>query len=82
MTAGALDVEIHDPELFGVEPTPPLAKRANSAEWENVQQGDWEDDKVTRCIKTAVMENEMDVLGWWKINKPSYPKLTKLARSV
>ena len=28
------------------------------------------------------MENEMDVLGWWKINKFPNPKLAKLARSV
>ncbi|KAL1282850.1 hypothetical protein QQF64_001653 [Cirrhinus molitorella] len=82
MAAGALDVEIRDPGLSGVEPTPPPPKRANFAEWENVQQADWEGDEVTRYIKTAVMENEMDVLGWWKINKSSYPKLAKLARSV
>lgn len=30
----------------------------------------------------AVMVNEMNALGWWKINKPSYPKHAKLARSV
>ncbi|XP_055055329.2 uncharacterized protein [Misgurnus anguillicaudatus] len=83
MAAGALDVEIRDPELSGVEPTPPPAKRTNFAEWENVQQADMEDDEVTRYINTAaVMENDIDVLGWWKINKPSYPKLAKLARSV
>ncbi len=56
------------------------AKRVNFAEWENVQQADLEDDEVTRYIETAVMENEMDVLGWSKINKTSYPELAKLAR--
>ena len=30
----------------------------------------------------AVMENEIDVLGWWKTSKPSYPKLAKLAKSI
>ncbi len=57
MAAGALDVEIRDPELSGVEPTPPPAKRVNLVEWENVQQADREHDEVTRYIEMAVMKN-------------------------
>lgn len=70
-----------DVELPQVE-APLPAKRAHFSEWENVQQPGWEDDEVTRYIETAVMENEEDVLEWWKINKTSFPKLAKLARSV
>ncbi len=75
MAAGALDAEIRDPELSRVEPTP--AKRAYFEGCENVLQDDREDDEVTRYIETALMENLMD-LGWWKINKTSYPELAKL----
>lgn len=76
MAAGAPDVEIGEPvpELSRVEPP---ANRANLVEWENVQRADWRDDEVSHYSETAVMENEMDVLDWWKINKSSYPKLAK-----
>ncbi len=46
MAAGALDVEIREAELSGVEPTPPPAKRADFVEWENVQL------KMTRSLTT------------------------------
>lgn len=45
------------------------AIRANFAEWENVHQADWEDDEVGLYMETAVMENEMDILAWWKSTK-------------
>lgn len=58
------------------------AKRALFAEWENEPQAGWEDDEVTRYTEMAVMDNEVEILDWWKINKTSFPKLAKLARSV
>lgn len=81
MATGAPDVESRDPELSGADPTPP-AKTMNFAEWENVQQPNWEDDEVPHYIEMAVMDSETDVLGWWKINKSFYPNLSKFARSV
>lgn len=78
MAASAPDVAIRDPELSGIKPTPP-AKRANFAEWENVRQADWEDDEVTHYTETVVIENEKDVLGWWRTNQP-YPKLVKISQ--
>ena len=65
MAAGAPDVVIRDPEFSRVKPTP-TPKRANFVEWENIIQADWEDDEVTRYTETAVMENQMDILAWWK----------------
>ena len=64
MAADAPGVEIRDPELSRVKPTDTPAKRVNFVEWENVQKTDWEDDEISRYIERAVMDNEMDVLGW------------------
>lgn len=60
----------------------PLPKRALFAEWENEPQTGREDDEVTRYIEMAVMDNEVEILDWWKRNKSAYPKLAQLARGV
>ncbi|CAM4615115.1 unnamed protein product [Leuciscus chuanchicus] len=65
MAAGAPDVEIRDPELSGVKPTP-LAKRANFAEWENVRQAEWEDDELTQMLLRA----SGHLTGPFSLNKP------------
>lgn len=67
--------------------TPPKAKakaKRDFSEWEN-QHVDFEshEDEVTMYISQRhVMEDDRDLLGWWKINSVVYPKLARCARSV
>lgn len=66
---------------------PPLAKRSalDFTEWENMPSGIGEEEEDEVTIYTSqrpVMQDERDLLGWWRRNSAMYPRLSKLARDV
>nr|XP_039258799.1 uncharacterized protein LOC120335369 [Styela clava] len=67
--------------------SPPAAKRKISlfAEWENADEDDDAPvrDEVSMYISQRhAMDDDRDLLGWWRTNSCIYPRLAKLARSV
>lgn len=65
--------------------TPPVRRMDfDLSEWENESvDGLHQKDEVTRYTgQGAVMANDRDLLGWWKMNSEQYPQLANLARSV
>ena len=62
---------------------PPPAKK-DFYEWENqaVDFGPQEDEVTMYISQRHVMDDDRDLLGWWKLNSVVYPKLSKVARSV
>lgn len=62
----------------------PPAKKTAFAEWENQDVDLQQDaDEVTLYMSHRhVMNDERDLVGWWRTNSMVYPKLAKLARSV
>lgn len=67
--------------------TPPAARpRTDSdfAEWENQDQDNEpeEDEVAVYNSQRHTMDDDRDLLKWWKVNELIYPKLARLARSV
>ena len=67
--------------------TPPAARPRRDAvfaEWENQDDDiDQDDDEVAKYnSQRHVMEDDRDLLKWWKLNGLVYPKLVRLARSI
>ena len=67
--------------------TPPAARpRRDSdfAEWENQDVGNEpdEDEVAMYTSHRHAMDDDRDLLKWWKVNGLVYPKLARLARSV
>uniref|UniRef100_H3ACA1 HAT C-terminal dimerisation domain-containing protein n=1 Tax=Latimeria chalumnae TaxID=7897 RepID=H3ACA1_LATCH len=75
-----------DNDVPGPAAAPTVAKKAltDFDEWENVHddEGLLLHDEVQQYTQKVIMENEQDLLNWWKEHSIVYPKLSMLARSV
>ncbi|KAG1957223.1 zinc finger BED domain-containing protein RICESLEEPER 2-like [Pimephales promelas] len=64
----------------------PVTKRskivAEFEEWVNVPLGETADEVTQYSSRNHDMEEERDLLGWWKNNCGVFPLLSKLARSI
>uniref|UniRef100_H3AQA6 BED-type domain-containing protein n=1 Tax=Latimeria chalumnae TaxID=7897 RepID=H3AQA6_LATCH len=73
-------------DVSGPATAPTVAKKAltDFDEWENVHddEGLLLHDEVQKYTQKVIMENERDLLNWWKEHNIVYPKLSMLARSV
>ncbi|RXN00302.1 hypothetical protein EOD39_9805 [Acipenser ruthenus] len=68
-----------DDPATAVDDVPKAAKKALTefAEWENVHEEEGTNDEVQQYTtqRPTAMENERDLLGWWKEHSVVYPKL-------
>ncbi|KAJ8001037.1 hypothetical protein DPEC_G00187010 [Dallia pectoralis] len=55
---------------------------AEFEEWVNVPLGETADEVTQYSSRNYDMEEERDLLGWWKNNSSVFPLLSKLARSI
>lgn len=65
--------------------TPPPERDPDFAEWENQDDVDNkpdEDELAMYNTQRHAMDDDRDLLKWWKVNGLVYPKLARLARSV
>ena len=65
---------------------PPAPKRAQMDaefdDWDNVPEDNVIDEVELYSTRNHQMKDVDDVLGWWKDNHHTYPKLAILARSI
>lgn len=63
-------------------PAPKKAAAGDFDDWENVPVPVGTDEVGMYSSENHVMQDERDLLGWWRVQQHKYPKLSVLARGI
>ncbi|KAL0162267.1 hypothetical protein M9458_041663 [Cirrhinus mrigala] len=73
--------DLHNIEEAAEGPAPKKAA-VDFEEWENVPVADATDEVERYSTHNHAMQDDRDVLGWWRDQQLNYPKLSVLARGI
>ncbi|XP_034723265.1 zinc finger BED domain-containing protein RICESLEEPER 1-like [Etheostoma cragini] len=73
--------DLHTEEATTEGPAPKKAA-VDFEEWENVPVADATDKVKMYSTHNHAMQDDRDVLGWWRDQQLNYPKLSVLARGI